>query len=108
VSYARVGFGQYSTDSGTGINTSGVSTGSNQTVSEDTIMNALNALPFGGSTTLPNQDLAAVQCTWPGCTAADAAGISSGAAAAPQSNTLLIVILALAAVAGMFIAGGKH
>jgi Zn-dependent protease len=99
----RRGFGQYSADSG--LDTSGVSMGSGGAAPGDVITQQLNLLPFGGSAIAGETPIqGGVACTGPGCSSVT----SSANSAAPQSNTLLIVILALAAVAGMFIAGGRH
>lgn len=99
----RRGFGQYVTDSG--LDTSGLTVGGGAAVGDMTTQQ-LNLLPFGGSSIAGETPIqGGVSCFGPGCSSVT----SSGAAAAPNtSSTILIIALAIAAVVGMFIAGGKH
>jgi hypothetical protein len=101
----RRGFGQYSTDSG--LNTGGIAVGGGS-VSTQTMLGQLDLLPFGGSSDAAESPiLPGVSCTGPGCAAGTSGG---GNAVAPQfsGQTLTVIILAVVAMVGMFIAKGAR
>ena len=101
MSYRR-GTGQYSTDTGTGVNTGGIAVSPIPAVSEDVLM---NQLPLPDSN--PLMSFAQPVCAGAGCTPS---GTSSGTAAAPQISSAVLTAMILGAVVlvGMFIAKGAR
>lgn len=97
--------GQYATDTGTGINTSGIAV---STPSQSQITAALNTLPINEGNY--QVDLPMVLCSGPGCPGVPAGTSSGGAAAlsALSGSTLTLLILGAVAVVGMLIAKGGH